>query len=100
MLDDNNRRLQTGEYKPDDMMQGVTNGLMGKQGNALWMLYKERHNIAEMLEPYAKGDHGKNYRQKLIDEDKKRGWDANGNKLVTDKKPLFGIRMPQVKMPW
>ena len=67
--------------KPDDMKQGISNGLMGKQGNAVWMLYRERHEIAKMIEPYAKGDHGKNYVQKLKDEDRKRGLDEFGNKI-------------------
>ena len=81
--------LKTGEYKPNDMMEGVYNGLRGKQGNAMWMLYKERHNIAKMLEPMSKGDNGKRYIEKLQAEDAKRGWDA-------DMKPL----VPKKRFPW
>ena len=48
-----------------------------------------------MIEPYSKGDHGKNYVQKLKDEDMKRGWDAKGNKLVKNDKR--GMKMPWQK---
>ena len=30
MLAEREHKMQTGEYKPDDMKQGITNGLMGK----------------------------------------------------------------------
>ena len=61
------------------------------------MLYSERHNIAKMIEPYAKGNHGKEYIEHLKEEDRKRGWDEHGNKLV---KPGQQNNSGWMRMPW
>ena len=47
MLEDQEKRIQSGE-KQNDIMEGVGHGLRGKHGNALWMLFDSRKEIAAL----------------------------------------------------
>lgn len=47
MLEDQEKRIASGE-KQNDIMEGYGHGLRGKHGNALWMLYQSRKEIAEL----------------------------------------------------
>ena len=48
LIDDRDKRIASGEEKANDIIEGYGHGLRGKHGNAIFMLYQSRREIAEL----------------------------------------------------
>ena len=48
LIDDRDKRIARGEEKANDIIEGYEHGLRGKHGNAIFMLYQSRREIAEL----------------------------------------------------
>jgi hypothetical protein len=47
LIEDRDKRIASGE-KQNDIIEGYGHGLRGKHGNAIFMLYQSRREIAEL----------------------------------------------------